>query len=71
MTTNIIQFDSYGKSNVETVLNKAKDLSDVLILGFDKENNEFYGTSIDNPETILWLLERCKQFLLCNNIKGE
>jgi hypothetical protein len=71
MTTNIIQFDSYGKSNVSTVLNKAKDLSDVLILGFDKENNEFYGTSIDNPETILWLLERCKHFLMLNNIKGE
>jgi hypothetical protein len=71
MTTNIIQFDSYGKSNVSTVLNKAKDLSDVLILGFDKENNEFYGTSIDNPETILWLLERCKYFLMVNNIKGE
>lgn len=71
MTTNIIQFDSYGGNEVSTVLEKAKNLSDILILGFDKENNEFYGTSIDTSETILWLLERCKHFLMTNNIKGE
>lgn len=50
--------------NVGQVLEKAKDLKEVVVLGIDRDDNEFYGSSIQEKETLLWLLERCKHFLM-------
>jgi len=54
--------------NVRQVLEKAKDLKEVVVLGIDMDDNEFYGSSIQEKETLLWLLERCKHFLM--NLDG-
>lgn len=50
--------------NVGQVLEKAKNLKEVVVLGIDRDDNEFYGSSIQEKETLLWLLERCKHFLM-------
>lgn len=45
---------------VETVLDAAKDLELVVVLGFDKEGRGHYTSSTGDPMRILWLLEQAK-----------
>jgi hypothetical protein len=42
------------------------ELSAVVIVGWDKDGDEFFSSSIADGGTILWLLERCKKVLLDN-----
>jgi len=47
------------------ILEDAKDEMDsILILGYDKEGNEYFASSMSDGSDVLWLLERCKQLLL-------
>lgn len=39
-------------------------LSTVVIVGYTKEEYEYYASSIDDSAEIVWLLERMKKFLL-------
>jgi|GEM_PF-4918913 hypothetical protein len=39
-------------------------LSTVVIVGYTKEDYEYYASSIDDSAEIVWLLERMKKFLL-------
>jgi hypothetical protein len=39
-------------------------LSNVLVLGYDAEGNEYFASSMQNRSEILWLVERFKQQLL-------
>lgn len=42
----------------------AGKLDGVLILGWDKDGNEYFASSYADGGTNLWLLERCKLRLL-------
>jgi len=39
-------------------------LSTVVIVGYTKEEYEYYASSTDDSAEIVWLLERMKKFLL-------
>ena len=50
---------------VETVLEAARDkLNTVVILGYDKDGQEYFASSVADGGTVLWLLERLKLQLL-------
>ena len=49
----------------DKVLKAAVDhLSNVLVIGYDTEGNEYFASSMTNRSEILWLVERFKQQLL-------
>ncbi len=52
--------------NPERVLESAKDagLEGVVVIGFDKDGNEYFASSYADGGTVLWLLERLKKKLL-------
>lgn len=49
---------------VEQVLEGAQDLKCAVVLGYDKEDNEYFASSIADGADVLWLLERLKLQLL-------
>lgn len=50
---------------VDRILEAAKDqLKSVVLLGWDKEGNEYFASSIADGADVLWLLDRCKKKLL-------
>lgn len=50
---------------VDRVLEAAKDkLEGVIILGYDKEGDEYFASTYADGGDVLWLLERCKKQLL-------
>ncbi len=55
----------------ERILNDALEvnLESAVILGYDKDGNEYFASSIADGGTVLWLMERAKQALL--NAKVE
>ena len=40
------------------------EITDVVILGYDAEGNEYFASSLADGGTVLWLLERLKLKLL-------
>lgn len=51
----------------DKILLKAIDkLDSVIVIGYTKDDIEYFASSIADGGTILWLLERCKQALLTN-----
>lgn len=44
--------------------NIGKDLESIVIMGYDKDGEEFFASSIADGGTVLWLIERCKLRLL-------
>jgi hypothetical protein len=40
------------------------NLESVVILGYDKDEEEFFASSIADGGDVLWLLEKCKKKLL-------
>lgn len=45
-------------------------MDSVVVLGYDKEGEEYFATSLGSKPRILWLLERFKQELLNPNLDG-
>ena len=66
--TNVV--DSPGISTLdmqpERILEKALNakLTDVVVIGYDREGNEWFASSIADGAEVLWLLERLKLQLL-------
>jgi hypothetical protein len=48
-----------------------KNLEGVVIIGFDKDGEEFFTSTYADGSTVLWLLERCKLKLLQVEIPDE
>ena len=49
----------------DKILEAAKGkLESVVILGFDKDEEEYFASSIADGADVLWLLEKCKKQLL-------
>ena len=53
----------------DRVLGAAVDkLNQVLVLGYDKEGDEYFATSMTNKAEILWLVGRFRSELLTGKI---
>lgn len=52
--------------NPDRVLEAAAEanLSSVVILGYDRESEEYFASSISDGADVLWLMERLKLLLL-------
>lgn len=49
----------------DRVLEKAVgEMSGVVVLGYDKDGNEYFASSYADGGEILWLLEMCKKRLM-------
>lgn len=63
----IINFNGKTRLDIpsDRVLESAKgQLEGVVVIGWDKEGEEYFASSIADGGDVLWLLERCKQELL-------
>lgn len=49
---------------VDRVLDNAKHLETVLVVGYTKDGEEYFASSQSGGPENLWLLERCKKRLL-------
>lgn len=67
MVAKVIQFRGITRLNLDpdTVLenNKGK-LEGLVILGYDKDGDEYFASTYADGSEVLWLLERCKKMLL-------
>lgn len=67
MVAKVIQFRGITRLNLDpdTVLenNKGK-LEGLVILGYDKDGDEYFASTYADGGEVLWLLERCKKMLL-------
>ncbi len=65
--SNVIQFRGITKLDLDpdVVLenNKGK-LEGLVIIGYDKEGEEYFASTYADGATVLWLIERCKKMLL-------
>ena len=65
--SNVIPFTGITKLDLDPDIvlenNKGK-LEGVVILGYDKEGNEYFASTYADGGDVLWLLERCKLNLL-------
>ena len=53
-----------GEVLVEEVLEGAKILQMVCIMGYDQNGNEYFASSCGDIQEVNWLLDRFKQFLM-------
>lgn len=67
-TGTVVVFPGQTKLDIpaERVLEAAKlaELTDVVIVGYDKNKEEWFASSIADGGTVLWLIERLKKQLL-------
>ena len=59
----IIQLDP-DIPTVSGILKRSETLSKILVLGIDSEGKDFYGMSGLKTPDILYLMEKCKHFLM-------
>lgn len=53
------------KMPVDRVLESAKgELEEVIIIGYDKDGEEYFASTYSDGGILLWLLERAKKQLL-------
>jgi len=67
MSSNVIDLPVVTRLNLDPdrVLNKAiGELKDVIIVGYDKDGNEYFASSIADGGEVNWLLDRMKLMLL-------
>jgi hypothetical protein len=66
--SNVVDFTGVTRLNLDPVrvLNAAvkTELTDVVILGYDKDGDEYFCSSVADGATVLWLMERLKKLLL-------
>ncbi len=64
---NVVDFNGVTKLNLDPdrVLNKAVgELSEVIVIGYDKDGAEYFASSIADGGDVNWLLDRMKLMLL-------
>lgn len=67
MTAKILNFSGVTRLDMspDSVLEPAIGrLESVLVIGYDKDGEEYFASSIADGGTVLWLLERMKKALL-------
>ena len=63
----VVNFTGITKLDLppDRILDQAKgELDGVVIIGYDKDGNEYFASSYADGGTVLWLMERCKTKLL-------
>ena len=64
----VVQFKGITKLDIDPnlVVNEIKNerLDSVIVLGYDKDGNEYFASSLADGGDVLWLLERMKIMLL-------
>ncbi len=63
----IIPFSGITKLDMppDYILEASKEkLEGLIIIGYDKDGDEYFASSYADGGTVIWLLERCKQKLL-------
>jgi hypothetical protein len=60
MSAEVFLFPGAAQVDATTILELAKqeNLKDVLVIGFDQNGKMFRSTSIDQPNALLWIVER-------------
>lgn len=49
----------------DVILDEAMgELKQVVIMGYDKDGNEYFASSVSDGGTVMWLMERVKRMLL-------
>jgi len=64
---NVIDLGIITKANVppDYVLKKAVGkLTEVVVIGYDKDGEEFFASSVADGGDVLWLLKRCEIALM-------
>jgi hypothetical protein len=73
MSDNIVFFDGVTRLDIppERVLNSAKEanLENCVVIGWEKNGDFYFASSIASGPEVIWLLELAKKKLL--EIKGE
>jgi hypothetical protein len=68
MTADVVTFPGITTLDLppERIIQKASEagLMDVVILGYDKDGEEYFASSVADGAEVLWLLERLKLQLL-------
>ncbi len=68
MSENVVTFPGITTLDIppERILQKAGEagLMDVVVLGYDKNGDEYFASSVADGAEVLWLLERLKLQLL-------
>ena len=59
--TGITKLDGDADRSLESAFGK---LDKVVILGYDKEGNEYFNSSVADGGDVLWMIERAKKKLL-------
>ena len=65
--SNVIQMNGITKLDmpIDRVLESAKgELEGVILIGYDKEGEEYFASTYADGGEILWLIERLKKRLL-------
>lgn len=65
----VIPINNVTKLNVpvDKVLDAGKDkLKDAILIGYTKDDMEYFACTMSEPQEILWLIERFKYLLLDN-----
>lgn len=58
--------------NPDIILESLKgQLEGFILAGYDKDGNEVFSGTYADGSDVLWLLERCKMALLCNDGYSE
>ena len=67
MSDRVIPLNNITYLDIEPdrILEAAKGkLDSVVILGYDKDDNEYFASSIADGSDVLWLMRRCEKQLL-------
>jgi len=67
MPDNVIPFNGVTSLDIDPDMmlkNAAGTLDSVIIIGYDKEGDEYFASSLADGPEVLWLLERMKKALL-------
>ena len=67
MSDNVIPLGNITRLNMpaDRILNEATGkMNDVVLIGWDKDGELYFGSSIADGGTVLWLLEKTKKALL-------
>lgn len=65
--SNVVEFNGLTRLNLDPdrVLNKAiGELKDVVIVGYTKDGEEYFASSIADGADVNWLLDRMKHMLM-------
>ena len=73
MSDNVIPFNGITSLDIDPdmVLDEAKGLESVIVIGYTKDGEEYFASSVADGGEVLWQLERSKLKLLTIELDDE